>query len=60
MKTLYKTRAGQKVGCTYTTYEEARKLAEALGGRVVEYLSGYAVQAKKSGPYWNAETNKFE
>jgi hypothetical protein len=60
MKTLYKTIAGQKIGCTYTTYEEARKLAEALGGRVVEYLSGYAVQAKKSGPYWNAETNKFE
>lgn len=61
MKTLYKTIAGQKIGCTYyTTYGEARKLAESLGGRVVGYLSGYAVQARKSGPYWIAETKNFE
>lgn len=28
--------------------------------RVVGYGYGYAVQARRSGPYWNAETERFQ
>ena len=37
-------------------YKSACKIADFVGGRVVEYLRGYAVQYRISGPYFPEPT----
>jgi len=36
----------------FKTFSEARSIAAKVGGRVVEYGRGFAVQYRKSGPYY--------
>ena len=36
----------------FETFSEARSIAAKVGGRVVEYGSGFAVQYRVSGPYY--------
>lgn len=36
----------------FKAHKDARLKAEEVGGRVVDYTRGYAVQYAKSGPYW--------
>ena len=36
----------------FETFSEARSIAAKVGGRVVEYERGFAVQYRVSGPYY--------
>ena len=45
----------------FETFSEARSIAAKVGGRVVEYERGFAVQYRVSGPYYpeNEETTSL-